>query len=109
MKLTKKVIIYIPSRQCDDKLISNRTMIISDTRKKLAATFGGSTSIQSSIGTWILRNGSPQHEQIEQVYAYPDNVTDNTKRVLKRYASKLKRICNQESIAYEIDNNLFLI
>jgi hypothetical protein len=107
-QLPRKVSVYVPATMQTDKPIDNAAQV-ERVASTLAGWFGGATSVQC-IGYWVAQDGTLIKEGTTQVYAYctAQALTENLDR-LYELCETLKADMQQESVALEVDNKLYLI
>lgn len=104
--LRKKVSIYVPSTILDKPAPENVVKFyIEDTKKKLSAMFGGSTSI-NAVGSWLSDSCGLINENVTICYSYCSRFN---KKKIKAIAQNLKTVFKQEAISVEFNNKLYFI
>jgi len=108
--LNEYITVYVPSTQSLDQTISadEYTSRIDYTAKLLSELFGGAT-LTPSIGYYKNHTGKIIKENITQVKAYTNHVTDRHLEKVIAHANELKARYAQESISIEINNTLLFI
>ena len=108
IKLSCSIKIYVPSTVDVDKE-SDNSLYVDKTLSFLAENCGGSTS-SKALGAWISSSGKLIKENVTVVFAYTDQ--NNLELIIDSvydWCIKLKTELSQESIALEINNELYLI
>jgi len=106
--MNNKISIYVPSRQKSGKYVYHRARIIRDTERMLSQMFGGCTTMDVQ-GAYCLESGEIQHERVKIAYAYAEKLSRGVLKKVRAYCAQLKRDCNQESIALEVNGNLYMV
>jgi len=110
IKLAVQQAITVPSTEFDKKISKAQfEKRVDDVQKWLSQTYGGETSIQGQ-GGYVSDTGKLIEEPVVVVTAFADTRTfnkkaDNMVDKLNEWKSKWK----QESIAYQVEDDLFLI
>lgn len=105
---SSSVAIYFPSKQQTGELIEKREQLLVECCNKLCDLFGGVTQ-SKAIGFYKLVDNSNQYEDVTICKSYTDKLTSDTIEIILKQCEQLKADCNQESIACEINNKLYLI
>lgn len=104
--LDQQIKIYIPSK------IGNKTVCnineVNHVQELLTNLFGGTTTYYT-IGTYKGLNAEIIKEKINIVQSFTDQISDNDLSIIQQEITLLKHRMKQESIAFEINNKLYLI
>lgn len=106
-KLSSKITLYIPSTKEVNREIDNAEHV-EQAAKLLSWLFGGSTSTPG-LGYWISNKGLVR-EKVDLVFAYASekDLKEKIDQVVD-YAERLKKELSQESIALEINGEMYFI
>jgi len=104
--LSHKVTVYVPSESGGQPL-SNRQEILDYTLAELARICGGATSTEA-LGYWQSPTGRVVRERVTLVYAFCADLDGAIDDVVTLVES-VKAESRQESMAFEIDGELYLI
>ena len=107
-KLSSKITVYIPAT-CDiDKPIDN-TLYIEKCANLLSVYFGGATSCQV-LGYWVSPSAGLVKEHTTQVFAYcTDSDLQKYIEPVIDFCEKLKSDLKQDSVALEINGEMYFI
>ena len=105
VKLSHKVTFYVPSQSENFEAVENVTDEVARTFTDL---FGGSTST-SAIGYWTHVDGRLAKESVTLVFSYAEKLTDASIDAVYNLALSIKARLGQESIAIEINGELYFI
>lgn len=108
IKLSSRITIYVPATINASEQTDNSAQV-DKTASFLAGCFGGATS-SPAIGYWL----SPVHGLIREnttiVFAYADqSALEQNVNALVEYCEQLKESMQQESIALEINGEMYFI
>ena len=101
--LSNKYSVIIPRKDNNGITFSNNP--VGRTIGVFARKFGGATAVES-IGGWIDSDNNLVVEPVTIVYSYSDDSTSLD--WLESYAIQIKRILDQDSVAFEYNNTLYL-
>jgi len=104
--LSHKIVVYIPSEWAGQP-ISNRVAIVENVLSGLSDLCGGATSTEA-LGYFQSPGGTLVKERVTLAYAFVSDLDSILDDVLD-LAIHLKAQARQESVALEIDNELYLI
>ena len=108
IRLRSQIKIYVPSTYEVDKDIDNQKHV-DETIEFLAKIFGGAT-VTEAYGAWISANGQLVKEFVSLVFAFAgQEQLEQSIDAIYDYCIKLKLELKQESIALEINGELYLI
>ena len=107
-KLSSKVTLYIPSTVNINEDIDNRKYI-DEAASLLSRCFGGATSCQT-LGYWMSPSAGLVKERTVMVYAYctDEDLQKHAEEVID-YCERLKKELKQDSIAMEINGEMYFI
>ena len=107
-KLSSKITLYIPSTKEVNREIDN-TEHVEQAAKLFSWLFGGSTSTPG-LGYWISNKKGLVKEKVDLVFAYASekDLREKIDQVID-YAERLKKELSQESIALEINGEMYFI
>lgn len=96
--LRERISIYIPSEFKSE---------IIRTQSKFNSNFGGSTLI-TGTGSW---NGSKgvEIEDITIIYSNVFEINDEIRSFIMDLSKHVKRMCKQEAVSFELNNELYLV
>jgi hypothetical protein len=108
--LHEYITVYVPSTQSLNQAISEDeyTSRVDYTAGLLSELFGGAT-LTPSIGYYKDHTGKIVKENITQVKAYTNHITDGNLEKVIAHANELKARYAQEAISIEINNTLLFI
>ena len=105
--LSHKVTIYVPATIDANTPIDN-TAYVNDTASLLCSLFGGATSTKA-VGFWQSETLGLIRENTSLVFAYAADLNEIAIDAIITHCENLKSTMNQESIALEIDGNMYFI
>jgi hypothetical protein len=108
IKLSSRITIYVPATSNVNKQVDNSEQV-DKTASFLASCFGGATS-SPAVGYWL----SPAHGLVREnttiVFAYADqSALEKNVNSIVEYCEQLKQDMQQESIALEINGEMYFI
>ena len=106
IRLSHKIMIYCPS-ESNGILLPNRQDIVDYVLGELSAMCGGATA-SDALGVWQSPGGRLVKEHISLAYAFTDDLADKIDSLLT-LALWVKDAGKQESVAFEIDGELYLL
>jgi hypothetical protein len=108
IRLSCSVKIYVPSTINVNESFNN-LIWVDNTLKFLAGEFGGSTA-SKALGAWVAMDGQLIKENVTTVlsYASQDQLEQGIQKVYD-FCLDMKAKLGQESIALEVNNELYLI
>lgn len=108
IKLSSSVKIYVPSTfNVLEAIDSNQH--VTHALTFLSAKFGGSTATKA-MGAWVMNNGKLVMEDITMVLSYCNQQElTNAIEDIYEYCLQLKSELKQESIALEINGEMYLV
>lgn len=106
---TDKVSLYIPSTANVSVALTESAaeLYVSRSLRFLSRMFGGATAIPAS-GAWVSED-TLVTEKVTIVYSFTQSLTRQQLLEIQQHCLELKRDLAQESIAVEINGELFLI
>ena len=108
IKLSSKISIYVPATEDVNRTIDNKKQV-DETAAFLANCFGGSTS-SAAVGYWVSNTAGLVRENTTIVFAYAsDTALKNHIDDVVQYCFNLKSEMKQESIAIEINGEMYFI
>lgn len=109
-KFSHRVAVYIPGTNGLDTLASDGQVAdgLNYVVGNVTKAFGASTVIDG-FGTYEADNGTIVREPVKIVYAFCNDVNDETVEQVFGWALFVKEYFLQECVAVEIDNELFLV
>lgn len=108
IKLNSNVKIYVPSTSNVDEQIDSSQKVL-ETLTFLSEKFGGSTATKA-MGAWITQKGSLVTENVTMVLSYCNqNDLTNSIEDIYQYCVKMKLDMKQESIALEVNGEMYLV
>lgn len=107
-KLSSKITVYIPSTIDINKNINNKKYV-DEAASMLSRFFGGATSCPV-LGYWMSPSAGLVKEKTVMVYAYctDDDLQVHAEEVID-YCESLKKELKQDSIAMEINGEMYFI
>ena len=107
-KLSSKITVYIPSTTDINKQIDNKKYV-DEAASLLSKCFGGATSC-NTLGYWMSPSAGLVKEHTVMVYAYctDADLQKHAEKVID-YCEGLKNELNQDSIALEINGEMYFI
>lgn len=107
-KLSSKITLYVPATKNVSEDFDN-TEYIEDAAKLFSMLFGGSTSTPA-LGYWLSEKEGLVRERTTLVFAYASD-KDLQEKIdsVVDHAESLKRDLNQESIALEINGEMYFV
>lgn len=107
-KLSSKITVYIPSTININEVIDNKKYV-DETAMLLSNFFGGATSCET-LGYWMSPSAGLVKEKTTMVYAYCSDadLQENAEKVID-YCMNLKEELNQDSIALEVNGEMYFI
>lgn len=107
-KLSSKITVYVPATIDINKNIDN-SEYVKETATLLSVFFGGATSCDA-LGYWMSPKVGLVKEHTTQVFAYCSDA-DLKKHIenVIDYCEKLKKQLKQESIALEINGEMYFV
>lgn len=107
-KLSSKITVYIPATSDINKPIDN-TVYVENCATLLSTYFGGATSCQV-LGYWTSPSAGLVKEKTTQVFAYcSDSDLQKYIEVVIDFCEKLKSDLKQDSVALEINGEMYFI
>lgn len=104
-KLSHRVTVYVPSKQRDGR---PAPALVESTTAALADTFGGATA-STALGYWRLATGEMQSESVTVVFAYAKELDETSVARVVTLAESIKAAANQESVAIELDGEMYFV
>jgi len=106
-RLGHSVSVYVPS-QSDGRRIPNRDELLLAVCDNLTELCGGVT-VTEGAGVW--KNGLGEHvrESVSIATAFTDSIDDVKAAAVLAIAVKLKADATQESVAFQLDGELYLV
>jgi len=98
----------VPTRDDQGQPIANAQELLEKTLRYLSLTFGGATS-SDAVGSWVSPSGQIIREHVTLVFSYAQNLSDENTDSLLDHCLWLKEQGHQDSIALELDGELYLI
>ena len=105
-KLSHKVSVYIPSNS--QGMGFDNTVQVDRALTFLASECGGSTSTQA-VGCWLSVAGGLVKENVTLVFAYRKDLDTTFVDKLVDYALNLREELHQESVAVEVDGEMYFV
>lgn len=107
-KLSSKITLYIPATKNVDEEIDNNEYV-EEAAKLFSLLFGGSTSTPG-LGYWMSSSAGLIKEKINLVFAYASekDLREKIDQVID-WCENLKRVLRQESIALEVNGEMYFI
>ena len=102
--------ITVPSTEYDKKIPKEKYMKrIDEVQKWLSKTFGGETTIKG-VGGYVANSGNLIEENVSVVTSFADDKNfEEKQRKLVEQIKRWKDDWKQESIAYQVEDDLYLI
>lgn len=107
-KLSHKISIYCPSVDQNGQSVKVAQEIVDKTLALLSKECGGATSTKA-VGCWVTGNGQLIKEDITLVFAFCENLTRELIDLAISHCEYIKSVTDQESIAIEIDGELYFV
>ena len=108
IKLSHRVTVYCPSQDDKGQPIPNAAEILDSTLSLLSSLCGGCTATPA-IGCWVTGNGQLIKENVVLAFAFCQTLTSDLVNAVIDHAEHIKELANQESVAVEIDGELYLL
>lgn len=108
IKFSNSVKVIIPSQQKTGAEIQNLETLKMEVQNELTNLFGGAT-LSNAVGTYRLETGVIQREGVSICESYADNLTEQKTSAVIEICEALKVKANQESIALNINGELYFI
>ncbi len=107
-KLSRKITLYIPATKNVDEEIDNNEYV-EKAAKLFSLLFGGSTSTPA-LGYWLSAEKGLVKERTTLVFAYASekDLKEKIDQVID-WCENLKRVLRQESIALEVNGEMYFI
>lgn len=108
IKLSSRITIYVPATMNTNEQTDNSKQV-DQTASFLASCFGGATS-SPAIGYWLSASHGLIRENTTIVFAYADqSALEKNVNSIVEYCEQLKQDMQQESIALEINGEMYFI
>jgi hypothetical protein len=108
VKFSNCIKIIIPSQQKNGAEIENLAELRAEVQNALTDLCGGAT-LSSAVGTYRLETGVIQREGVNICESYTDILTEQKTEAVIEVCETLKLKANQESIALNINGELYFI
>lgn len=108
IKLSHRVTIYVPSRNLTGALLKDRSGHVTDALEFLTDKFGGATATEA-VGYWRGAAGILIPEDVTLVFAYAKELTSTVVDEIVQFVETKKSSMGQESVAIEIDGEMYII
>jgi hypothetical protein len=99
------ITVIVPSKTKDGVHL-NHQQYINKVLRDLTKMFGGATATGIFLGAYKMESGKIMTENVAQITSFT-NSNDFKKLII--YLAKLKKVMNQESIAYIINNVMYFL
>jgi hypothetical protein len=108
--LQHRVGIYVPGTQDVDKVLDKQTAeeTVDRVGQTFSSLFGGASAV-SLTGFYTAESGSLVRENTTLVYAFCEAIATEQLLQVRALALDLKQELGQESIAVQVDNELFFV
>ena len=106
IRLSHRVVVYVPS-ESNGNPIPDRDALVDHVLSTLSDLCGGATA-SDAVGYWMSPAGSLVKEPVTLAFAYCSDLEPVIDGLLQ-LALELKKRAGQESVAFEVDNELFMI
>ena len=107
VRLDHRISIFVPSQQKDGTAVPNRDSFLLSVCDSLTGLCGGVT-VTEGFGVWKDSQGTHVRESVSIAESFTDSIDSNKAAAVLALAVKLKEDMKQESLAFRLDNSLFL-
>ena len=108
-KLSHRLALYIPTRDSKGRSLGRLSQKVRDESLRwLSRECGGATATKA-LGSWLSGSGLLIKEEVTLIFAFRKSLDVKFAGRLLEYAESIKARCRQESLAVEVDGELYLI